>query len=48
MDQDATRFLGERINEAVVRSLRTGKAAGMTLPDASDPSLETFQVVRAT
>ncbi|MDG4825616.1 hypothetical protein O7635_27530 [Asanoa sp. WMMD1127] len=37
---------GERFNAAVVDYLRAGKAAGMTIPDASDPSLETFRVVR--
>jgi arginine decarboxylase len=37
---------GERFNEAVVTYLRTGKAAGMTIPDASDPELNTFRVVR--
>lgn len=36
---------GERFNEAVVRYLRAGLAAGMTLPDASDPTLQTFRVV---
>jgi arginine/lysine/ornithine decarboxylase len=37
---------GERYNEAVVQYLRAGKAAGMTLPDAADPDLKTFRVVR--
>jgi arginine decarboxylase len=37
---------GERFTEAVVTYLRTGKAAGMKLPDASDPELATFRVVR--
>jgi arginine/lysine/ornithine decarboxylase len=37
---------GERFNEAVVTYLRAGKAAGMTIPDASDPELKTFRVVR--
>jgi arginine decarboxylase len=37
---------GERFNEAVVAYLRAGKAAGMTLPDAADPELKTFRVVR--
>jgi arginine decarboxylase len=37
---------GERFNQAVVTYLRTGKAAGMTIPDASDPDLNTFRVVR--
>jgi hypothetical protein len=33
-------------HEAVVQYLRAGKAAGMTLPDAADPDLKTFRVVR--
>jgi arginine decarboxylase len=37
---------GERFNAAVVDYLRAGLAAGMTLPDAADPTLETFRVVR--
>jgi len=37
---------GERFNDVVVDYLRTGLAAGMTLPDAADPKLETFRVVR--
>jgi arginine decarboxylase len=37
---------GERFNKAVVDYLRAGKAAGMRIPDASDPDLETFRVVR--
>jgi arginine decarboxylase len=37
---------GERVNRAVVEYLRAGKAAGMTIPDASDPELKTFRVVR--
>jgi arginine/lysine/ornithine decarboxylase len=36
---------GERLNDAVIDYLRTGLAAGMTLPDPADPSLETFRVV---
>ncbi|MGK5680615.1 aminotransferase class I/II-fold pyridoxal phosphate-dependent enzyme [Actinoplanes sp. URMC 104] len=36
---------GERFNEAVVTYLRAGKAAGMVIPDASDPGLEKFRVV---
>ncbi|MEV6843552.1 aminotransferase class I/II-fold pyridoxal phosphate-dependent enzyme [Actinoplanes sp. NPDC051411] len=36
---------GERFDAAVVDYLRAGLAAGMTLPDASDPSLKTFRVV---
>jgi arginine decarboxylase len=37
---------GERFNAAVVEYLRAGQAAGMTLPDASNPKLDTFRVVR--
>jgi arginine decarboxylase len=37
---------GERFNAAMVEYLRAGKAAGMTIPDAADPKLETFRVVR--
>lgn len=37
---------GERFNASVVDYLRSGKAAGMTTPDASDPTLKTFRVVR--
>jgi arginine decarboxylase len=37
---------GERFNEAVATYLRAGLAAGMKLPDASDPPLKTFRVVR--
>jgi len=37
---------GERFNEPVVEYLRAGLAAGMTLPDAADPTLKTFRVVR--
>jgi arginine decarboxylase len=33
-------------HEAVVQYLRAGQAAGMTLPDAADPDLKTFRVVR--
>lgn len=36
---------GERVNAAVVDYLRAGLAAEMTLPDAADPTLETFRVV---
>ena len=39
---------GERFTEAVVAYLRAGKAAEMTIPDASDPELETFRVVAGT
>jgi arginine decarboxylase len=37
---------GERFNDAAVTYLRAGKAAGMTIPDAADPELKTFRVVR--
>jgi arginine/lysine/ornithine decarboxylase len=37
---------GERFNQSVVRYLRAGVAAGMKIPDASDPTLSTFRVVR--
>jgi arginine/lysine/ornithine decarboxylase len=37
---------GERFTGAVVDYLRAGVAAGMVLPDASDPELNTFRVVR--
>jgi arginine/lysine/ornithine decarboxylase len=37
---------GERFNQPVVDYLRAGLTAGMTLPDAADPTLETFRVVR--
>ena len=37
---------GERFNQAVVAYLRAGKAAGMTIPDSSDPDLNTFRIVR--
>lgn len=36
---------GERIDAAVVDYLRTGVAAGMNVPDASDPGLDTLRVV---
>ncbi|MBB4695552.1 aminotransferase class I/II-fold pyridoxal phosphate-dependent enzyme [Paractinoplanes abujensis] len=36
---------GERFTTAVVDYLRAGHAAGMTTPDASDPTLRTFRVV---
>jgi arginine/lysine/ornithine decarboxylase len=35
---------GERINAAVLEYLRTGLAAGMVLPDPTDPSLRTVRV----
>jgi arginine/lysine/ornithine decarboxylase len=37
---------GERWTEPVVTYLRAAKAAGATIPDASDPELATFRVVR--
>ncbi|WP_238420440.1 aminotransferase class I/II-fold pyridoxal phosphate-dependent enzyme [Gordonia sp. 'Campus'] len=37
---------GEVLNEAVVEYLRTGKNAGMNLPDAADDALDTIKVVR--
>lgn len=36
---------GERLNDAVIDYLRSGLKAGMNVPDAADPSLETFRVV---
>ncbi|WP_371102475.1 aminotransferase class I/II-fold pyridoxal phosphate-dependent enzyme [Streptomyces sp. PU_AKi4] len=36
---------GERLTEPVLRYLRTGLAAGMHLPDPSDPGLDTVRVV---
>lgn len=39
---------GERLTEPVLRYLRTGKTAGMNLPDAADPGLDTVRVVRET
>ncbi|KUI27644.1 ornithine decarboxylase [Mycobacterium sp. IS-1496] len=36
---------GEELNDAVVDYLRTGAAAGMTLPDASDAKAQHFRVV---
>lgn len=36
---------GERITAEVVDYLRTGVAAGMLLPDAADPSVQTLRVV---
>jgi len=36
---------GERLTEPVVRYLRSGKQAGMAVPDAADPTLEKFRVV---
>jgi arginine decarboxylase len=37
---------GERLTPPVVDYLRAGRAAGMTIPDAADPTLDTFRVVR--
>jgi arginine decarboxylase len=37
---------GERFTRPVVDYLRAGLAAGMTIPDAADPTLCTFRVVR--
>ena len=39
---------GEVLNESVVEYLRTGKNAGMNLPDAADDALDTIKVVRRT
>ncbi|MFJ1969762.1 aminotransferase class I/II-fold pyridoxal phosphate-dependent enzyme [Streptomyces sp. NPDC087903] len=36
---------GERLDEPVLRYLRTGLAAGMNLPDPTDPDLDTIRVV---
>jgi arginine/lysine/ornithine decarboxylase len=36
---------GEVFNAPMISYLRAGLAAGMTIPDASDPKLETFRVV---
>lgn len=38
---------GERLTEPVLRYLRTGKDAGMNLPDPSDPELRTIRVLEA-
>ena len=38
---------GERLTAPVVDYLRSGKAAGMGIPDATDPSLEYFRVTAA-
>ncbi|MBO0811516.1 MAG: aminotransferase class V-fold PLP-dependent enzyme, partial [Microlunatus sp.] len=37
---------GERFTGPLVEYLRGGKQAGMTIPDAADPELNTFRVVR--
>jgi lysine decarboxylase len=39
---------GERLNQAVIDYLRSGLAAGMVLPDPSDPNLDTVRVVAQT
>ncbi|MFF0431709.1 aminotransferase class I/II-fold pyridoxal phosphate-dependent enzyme [Streptomyces sp. NPDC004327] len=36
---------GERLNDAVVAYLRSGVKAGMLVPDASDPSMDSVRVV---
>lgn len=36
---------GERIAEGIIDYLRSGKQAGMAVPDATDPTLDTFRVV---
>jgi arginine decarboxylase len=36
---------GERLNRPVLRYLQTGWAAGMNLPDATDPQVRTFRVL---
>ncbi|MGE2833751.1 aminotransferase class I/II-fold pyridoxal phosphate-dependent enzyme [Mycobacterium sp. SMC-4] len=36
---------GEQLNDAVIDYLRSGAAAGMTLPDATDPKAKHFRVV---
>jgi arginine/lysine/ornithine decarboxylase len=36
---------GERLNAAVLRYLRSGVAAGMVVPDAADPHVETIRVL---
>ncbi|HEX6443693.1 MAG TPA: aminotransferase class I/II-fold pyridoxal phosphate-dependent enzyme [Streptosporangiales bacterium] len=36
---------GERLTAPIVRYLRSGLAAGMVVPDAADPSLETMRVL---
>ena len=35
---------GERLNQPVIDYLRSGLAAGMGIPDTTDPSLQTFRV----
>jgi arginine decarboxylase len=36
---------GERISQEAVDHLTTGVEAGMLIPDAADPSMETLRVV---
>lgn len=36
---------GERLNDAVLNYLRSGVRAGMNVPDAADPSLQTIRVL---
>ncbi len=36
---------GERLNRAVVDCLHSGVAAGMVVPDAADPKLDSVRVV---
>lgn len=38
---------GERLDTAVIDYLRSGHAAGMAVPDATDPTLKTLRVVAA-
>jgi arginine/lysine/ornithine decarboxylase len=35
---------GERLTEPIIDYLRSGLAAGMAIPDATDPSLDTFRI----
>ena len=35
---------GERLTQPVIEYLRSGLAAGMAIPDATDPTLQTFRV----
>ncbi|MFI0352220.1 aminotransferase class I/II-fold pyridoxal phosphate-dependent enzyme [Actinomadura sp. 9N407] len=39
---------GERLNEPALEYLRTGVAAGMVVPDAADPALDTVRVQKGT
>lgn len=38
---------GERLDRAVLDYLRSGLRAGMAVPDATDPALDTVRVVSA-